>query len=257
MGVCCSNDDSITDKLEIKPTKFSNSGLSYLDVVKNIKFLQQIIHTKDSSAFFYNNIENSINVYMDYMTSFQNTKNKVLPLDVEYIWYVHKLNPIAYKNDCENFSKKKLYYTTSINLKNAVDENFVFLEKFKKTQLFNFDTTNSKLIKKLNKKLIEDLINEYYKFIKVFNISKMSLEITPEIDLIWYTFMSHPLKYHTLCFELFQKILDRPNNTFNSNNQFSSVQLNMVPTYTYNFAAIKSLKNSNILRFDEYSENII
>ena len=84
------------------------SGLDLVtEAKKHYEFIQQLNFTP--SIYHPNNIKRSIIRYERFWLPFaRNFPNEMLiaPLDIELIWVVHMLNPVAYERDCFAIASK-------------------------------------------------------------------------------------------------------------------------------------------------------
>lgn len=141
-----------------------------------------------------------------------------LPWQIEWIWHVHRLHPINYRDDCEqqlsdglvdktdskifsNFNQKYKPKTTlssardehvfapSIDLASAAIRQTDFLEKFKNHSLYSAKLGNSQRTN------FKNLIQNYIWFLKLAD-TKTLIVPTFEIDIIWHTHMRCPSRYH-------------------------------------------------------------
>ncbi|CAF1137414.1 unnamed protein product [Rotaria sordida] len=240
--------------------------ISYHDLVDHILLLRQVIAQPELSQEG-PVLDHFINDYCNRMAQ-QNMKNKhqqlKLPLEIEWIWHVHRLHPLIYHNDCttqlpgrklvdkkvrkvvrkhENkhnanisFSSINSYLTfvPSINLRKAIIRQRDFLEKFQEHYLYSFD------LKKMNHSDFEHLVQNYVSFIKLAQKNEMIVP-TFDIDLIWHTHMRYPSQYQTVSTALCGFILDH-NDAIESN----------ILTHAYQKTAKRWKKTYKL----EYGQNI-
>ncbi|CAF3687059.1 unnamed protein product [Rotaria sp. Silwood1] len=154
-----------------------------------------------------------------------------LPWQIDWIWHVHRLHPIAYNNDCirqlssgqlvdkrclrltiEQYQKHHLNvssesirghlkFVPSLDLTSAILYQRTFLENFKKHYLFSMD------LQHMNRNLFEQMVQNYVSFLK---LSKENEIIVPtfDIDLIWHTHMRFPSHSQKASIALCGSILD-------------------------------------------------
>jgi hypothetical protein len=155
-------------------------------------------------------------------------EQRSLPWQVEWIWHVHRLHPVAYRNDCmRQFSggvlidkliknldgvdvdlsdaltpiKNNLLFVPSIDLTEAVLRQRDFLDKFEKHVLYSSD------VSEINVSKFQHMIQNYVSFIKLAQPGK-NIVPTFDIDLIWHTHMRYPSAYHAASIDLCGYILD-------------------------------------------------
>jgi hypothetical protein len=213
------NSSSIENYIAKIETK--NGGkfnMSYHSLVEHILLLRAVINhpdvTKDGPLLDYLVKDYCKRMAQDEMrTKDQQSK---LPWQIEWIWHVHRLHPLAYLNDCSKLSnglvdkevrkfikprdqrdqiKSKLSSTNtdalfipSIYLKNAVIRQNDFLKKFQKHTLYSHN------LKKLDKLYFQNLVQNYISFIKLAEKGQTIIP-TFDIDLIWHTHMRFPSRY--------------------------------------------------------------
>ncbi|CAF1472414.1 unnamed protein product, partial [Rotaria sordida] len=158
-------------------------------------------------------------------------KQRRLPWQIDWIWHVHRLHPIAYDNDCTKqlpngilvdkkyrrlrikqrrkhrsvnlFESKRnsSTFVPSIDLAKAVVRQCDFLEKFKQHKLFSMD------LRQLNRKLFEQMVQNYISFLKLAKKGELIVP-TFDIDLIWHTHMRFPISYQNTSKALCGFLLD-------------------------------------------------
>lgn len=202
--------------------------LFYQDLVDHIVLLRQVsidpemLNLGDKLDFY-------VKEYCHQMSNNQlmskNQQSKV-SWQIEWIWHVHRLHPIAYYNDCINqvpgryFIDKKVrklninqyekmihcsleksilnqrIFVPSIDLTKAVLCQHNFLEKFQNHKLYLYD------LRRMDMTWFEQMIENYISFMK---LARKNTIIVPtfDIDIIWHTHMRYPMHYRefssTLC----------------------------------------------------------
>jgi hypothetical protein len=155
-----------------------------------------------------------------------------LPWQIEWIWHVHRLHPVAYNNDCtKQLPSRRLVdkkyirlrmkeehrkyhspvpsgsikshstFVPSLDLASAVLRQRDFLEKFKQHSLFTMNSVT------MTRPIFEDMVQKYLSFLK---LAKQNELIVPtfEIDLIWHTHMRFPSNYQIVSTALCGYLLD-------------------------------------------------
>ncbi|CAF0919783.1 unnamed protein product, partial [Adineta steineri] len=155
---------------------------------------------------------------MAYQAFTTRRQQQKLPWQIEWIWHVHRLHPIAYSNDCidqlpdhkvvdkkyiRSTMKKHQHYHSfipfksikhqskfvpSLDLASAVLRQIDFLQKFQKHNLFSMN------LLKMNRDSFEKMVQNYVSFVKLANNNGIIVP-TFEIDLIWHTYMRFPSSY--------------------------------------------------------------
>ena len=206
--------------------------ISYHSLVEHILLLRKVIHNPEMTT------EGPVlNYYIrDYCKRMAKQEMRTkeqqlkLPWQIEWIWHVHRLHPLAYLNDCKNQlegglvhkkvrkfinkSNKKekakrsfslilshLLFVPSIDLKKAVIRQKDFLDKFQKHVFY------SHKLQELDESYFQNLIQNYVLFIKLARQNQLIVP-TFEIALIWHTDMRFPSHYHELSIGLCGFILD-------------------------------------------------
>ncbi|CAF2896828.1 unnamed protein product [Rotaria sp. Silwood2] len=148
-------------------------------------------------------------------------KQRRLPWQINWIWHVHRLHPMAYNNDCtkqllngelvdktyrrlrikelRRYHSVNLFesirnpptFVPSIDLTKAVVHQRDFLEKFKQHKLFSMN------LRLLNRNLFEQMVQNYISFLKLAKIDEIIVP-TFDIDLIWHTHMRFPFSYQNM-----------------------------------------------------------
>ncbi|CAF1432356.1 unnamed protein product [Didymodactylos carnosus] len=145
-----------------------------------------------------------------------------LPIEIDWIWHVHRLHPVVYYKDCRKqlgqIVDKQCYnltedaisdisitsvsspqFTPSIDLTKAVLRQKKFLDKFSKHALFLHGT--------VTKKDFEHLIQNYVSFLKLAREKKLIIP-TFDIDIMWRTHKRWPQKYQQATMALCGHLLD-------------------------------------------------
>ncbi|CAF1237433.1 unnamed protein product [Adineta steineri] len=153
--------------------------------------------------------------YQAFTTQRQQQK---LPWQIEWIWHVHRLHPIAYNNDCINqlpdhkvvnkkyirstmkkhqdyhsfvplkSIKHRSKFVPSLDLASAVLRQIDFLQKFQKHNLFAMN------LQRMGRDLFEKMVQNYVSFVRLANNNGIIVP-TFEIDLMWHTHMRFPSSY--------------------------------------------------------------
>ncbi|CAF4243823.1 unnamed protein product, partial [Rotaria sordida] len=201
-------------------------------------------------------------------------KQSRLPWEIDWIWHVHRLHPIAYNNDCikqlpngklvdkryqrlkikqhrkhrsvalSKSIKKPSTFVPSIDLVNAVLRQRDFLEKFKQHYLFSMN------LRQMNQNSFAQMVQNYVLFLK---LAKKDEIIVPtfDIDLIWHTHMRFPSFYQKASIVLCGFLLDHDdsleNDTLVDAYQKTAEQWKMAYKVDYG----KNIDNDN-LRTSQY-----
>jgi hypothetical protein len=193
---------------------------SYLDLVDHILLLRQVIAHPEMTEKG-DKLDYIIQDYCHRMSNNQlmsKYQQSNLPCQIEWIWHVHRLHPVAYLNDCTKqipgnyFIDKKIQKVTineyqtqnyaiskelvrnqatfvpSLNLEKAVLQQRDFLEKFQKHRFYSMNLRFMDLIS------FEQIVQNYISFMK---LARKNTIIVPtfDIDLIWHTHMRSPFSY--------------------------------------------------------------
>jgi hypothetical protein len=206
----------------------TNFVISYHAFVEHILLLRKVIHhpemRKEGPL-----LDSVIQDYCQRMArgEMRTTDQQLkLPWEIEWIWHVHRLHPLTYLNDCSTqlsdglVDKKTIRLTlndvkknkskmtllsmnnfSSIDLTSAVIRQNNFLNKFQKHFLYSYH------LKRLNKSIFHDLVQDYVLF---FKLARKNQIIVPtfDIDLIWRTHIRFPSNYHEFSKGLCGFILD-------------------------------------------------
>lgn len=207
--------------------------LPYWNLVDHIVLLRQVIAHPEMIEMG-DKLDNVIQDYCDRMS-----KNKLmskyqqlnLPWQIEWIWHVHRLHPIAYLNDCikqipgsyfidkkdqklrmheyqrqnyvysKEFVRNQTTFVPSIDLIKAVLRQRDFLEKFQKHRFYSMNLGTMDIIS------FEQIVQNYVSFIKLGRKNTMIVP-TFDIDFIWHTHMRYPFDYREFSTALCGFVLD-------------------------------------------------
>ncbi|CAF3325772.1 unnamed protein product [Rotaria sp. Silwood2] len=194
--------------------------LFYFDLVDHILLLRQVI-THPEMIEKGDKLEFFIQDYCHRMSNNQmmsKRQQSQLPWQIDWIWHVHRLHPIAYYNDCikqipgsyfidkivrkltvdeyqkQNgvTSRKPIHnqasFIPSFDMMEAVLRQSDFLEKFVKHNFYSLNLKHMDLIS------FEQIVENYVSFMKLARKNTMIVP-TFEIDLMWHTHMRYPLSY--------------------------------------------------------------
>ncbi|EEF35141.1 DNA binding protein, putative [Ricinus communis] len=172
----------------------------------------------------------------------------VIPLDCEWVWHCHRLNPVRYKNDCEEFYGRILDYSNVVSsLKGicrkhteeiwsrmypdepydfdlrkvycATNEKTLGVEKCTTYDLVSAVKRQSPFYYQVSRPhvsndiFLEEAVNRYKGFLYLIkrNIEQSVRRFcvpTYDIDLIWHTHQLHPISYCKDLSEALGKILE-------------------------------------------------
>ncbi|CAF1299943.1 unnamed protein product [Rotaria sordida] len=194
--------------------------ISYHELVDHILLLRQVINHPEMTQQG-DVLENFIKDYCEKMArqemKFRHQQLE-LPWQIDWIWHVHRLHPLAYYNDCckqltdgepvdqkiqkfpTNYNKQcdavpsnpstkcHVNFVPSIDLVQAVLRQRDFLNKFKKHVFYSCD------LKKMDISLFLGLVQNYACFMKLARQNDIIVP-TFNIDLIWHTHLRYPQHY--------------------------------------------------------------
>ena len=155
---------------------------------------------------------------------------KKLTWQIQWVWHVHRLHPLAYVDDCQKqladglvteyrvkvrktpakrqqkriplpSSSSNLAFVPSVDLAKAVLSQRDFIDKYRNHRLHSSDP------KELTRPYFQDLVQDFVSFMKLANSNDMIVP-TFDIDLIWHTIMRNPLAYEKLSIALCGSIVD-------------------------------------------------
>lgn len=198
----------------------SLARLSYHDLADHILLLRRVIAhpelTQEGPILNYFIREYYLRMAGRKMrTAFQQT---MLPWQIDWIWHVHRLHPLAYYHDCmHSFAGGELvdkHYLSlkaveelppapmvfanehltapltvgSMDLAKAVVRQRRFLDKFQQHFLYSWNLAD------LDYAAFRKMVQDYVLFLKLARAKEMIVP-TFDIDLLWHTHMRYPSQY--------------------------------------------------------------
>ncbi|CAF2969868.1 unnamed protein product, partial [Rotaria sp. Silwood2] len=158
-------------------------------------------------------------------------QQRALPWQIEWIWHVHRLHPVAYNDDCTKqlssrqvvdkkyrrvrmkeherhhstvFSepiRNRATFVPSLDLVSAVIRQRDFLQKFQRHHLFSQNLID------VTRDWFEQMVQNYISFLKLA-IQGEIIVPTFDIDLMWHTHMRFPAFYQRTSIKLCGFVLD-------------------------------------------------
>ncbi|CAF1256041.1 unnamed protein product [Adineta steineri] len=207
--------------------------ISYADLVDHVLLLRKVISHPEMTEQGVE-LDYFIQDYCKRMAQQEMISKKQqlkLPWQIEWIWHVHRLHPIAYFNDCTkqlqggNLVDKLAYnliekrykkhdsktvftsikndssFVPSIDLTQAVIRQRYFLQNFQKHDL------SERSFKQQDLSYFEQLVQNYVLFFKLARENEMIIP-TSDIDIIWHSHMRRPVHYRTVSKALCGFVLD-------------------------------------------------
>ena len=207
---------------------------SLMDLVDHIVLLRRIISRPEMTgkSDWLKSVIHDYCYQMSHNSLMSKRQQSKLPLEIEWIWHVHRLHPRHYLNDClekipgNYLIDKKIHkysiqqyplyapidrrqiqtastlsFVPSIDLLEAVLRQKSFLEKFERHPFFSID------IARIDANLFQNYVENYVCFLKLARENQI---IVPsfDIDLIWHTHLRHPLSYIEVTKSLCGFVLD-------------------------------------------------
>ena len=216
---------------------------SKLNLVESAQAEYDFLRLIDEHPVLYceNVLRNAVYRYENYWLPLALKYNELLPapLDIEWVWHCHILNPIAYQNDCiklvgqvinhapmyltaEKISTSKKYWTKiykdipfEVDLTNP-NPSIISTEPFKcsydivaastRQRVFNY---NSSLVHFRDIKFLKNAVKRYWTML-IIKRDNPNTFIVPcyDNDLIWHTHQQHVLLYHSDMKSIIGNILD-------------------------------------------------
>lgn len=197
--------------------------LSIYDFIDHIQLLREAIEFIDVIQD-----EDALTFYIDeYCRKIANDEfiidyhQQRLPWPLIWIWYLHRLHPIAYYNDCTTQLERrqlldpKSFYTFSSSSVRSIKRSFVpsidlvaasidqipFLEKFQEHCLYSWD------LERINHTHFHNMVQNYMSFLKSAR-HKQPIMPTFDIGLIWHTHLQYPIHYRCIATALCGYVLD-------------------------------------------------
>jgi hypothetical protein len=139
------------------------------------------------------NIDEFIDQYFDYIANGLLNKQN-LQVEIEWLWYCHKLHPVKYVNDV--FARKC-----------SLDKNELIESSKKQANVaIQFLNKNYKFAE--IRKVYNNTISNYFQFFSNLNPSNFNNPSTLEVDLLWHTHMNNPHNYYETCLAMHGQIID-------------------------------------------------
>lgn len=206
---------------------------SHLDLVEHVLLLRRVI-AHPQLAEQSDTLHAAVNEYcyrMGNKAMFSSFQQETLPWQIDWIWHVHRLHPVAYLRDCQeqipgsyvidkrtktaslfvgNIPQWKSIiqsdegspkFKPSIDLVQAVLRQGEFLKKFRNHPLYSAN------LNRIDQSMYDNAVQNYVSFMKLAR-SNTIIVPTFDIDLIWHTTMRYPLNYIELSTALCGHVLD-------------------------------------------------
>ncbi|DBA79621.1 TPA: hypothetical protein ACH3X1_008305 [Trebouxia sp. C0004] len=120
----------------------------------------------------------------------------VPPIDIAWVWHVHRLNPVAYEADCQRTIHQvmRLNYKLAFKFSDGTDSQSKAYE------------VPSVLLQPaiVDKVCLRDMVDRYTMFLKLRKAAPGVFAVPPvDVDFVWHTHMSMSAQYHKMSLQHF------------------------------------------------------